>query len=45
MKRVLRSLKYIIDNDLLIVYGDDLSNIKLRKFLKNIFILKKKKLS
>ena len=40
MKRVIKSLKYIIDDDLLIVYGDDLSNIKI--FLESIFILRKK---
>ena len=43
MKRVLRSLKYIIDNDLLIVYGDDLSNIKIKEIFKKYIYFKKKK--
>ena len=43
MKRVIKSLKYIIDNDLLIVYGDDLSNIKIKEIFKKYIYFKKRK--
>tara|TARA_S200000501_G_scaffold53904_1_gene44045 strand:- start:157 stop:669 length:513 start_codon:yes stop_codon:yes gene_type:complete len=45
MKRVIKSLKYIINNDLLIVYGDDLSNIKIKEVFKKYIYFKKKKRS
>ena len=43
MKRVIKSLKYIIDDDLLIVYGDDLSNIKINEIFRKYIYFKKKK--
>ena len=43
MRRVVKSLKYIIERDLLIVYGDDLSNIKIKEIFKKYIYFKKKK--
>ena len=43
MSRIIKSLKYIIDKDLMIVYGDDLSNIKINQIFKKYNYFKKKK--
>ena len=43
MKRVVKSLKYILDDDFLIVYGDDLSNIKIKEIFRKYNYFKKKK--
>jgi glucose-1-phosphate cytidylyltransferase len=43
MTRISKSLKYIIDKDLLVVYGDDLANINLNQVFNKFYIFKKKK--
>ena len=43
LTRIYKSLKYIVDEDLLVVYGDDLANIKLNQLFKKFNFFKKKK--
>lgn len=43
LSRVYKSLKYTISDNLLIAYGDDLSNIRIDQLLKKFLLLKKKK--
>ena len=43
LSRIYKSLKYIISDDLLVAYGDDLSDIRIDQLLKKFMSLKKKK--
>jgi len=43
LSRIYKSLKYIIGEDLLVAYGDDLSNIKINQLFKKFNLFKKKK--
>ena len=43
LSRIYKSLNYIINDDFLVAYGDDLSNIKLNQTFKKFYKYKKKK--
>ena len=43
LSRIFKSLKYIIDENLLVVYGDDLANINLKQLFKKFYFFKRKK--
>ena len=43
LSRIFKSLKYIIYEDLLVAYGDDLANINLNQLFKKFYFFKRKK--
>jgi glucose-1-phosphate cytidylyltransferase len=43
LSRIYKSLKYIISDDLLVAYGDDLSDIRIDQLFKKFMFFKKKK--
>ena len=43
LSRIYKSLNYLISDDLLVAYGDDLANIKLSQLFKKFYLYKKKK--
>ena len=43
LMRILRSLNYVINNDFMVAYGDDLSNIKINQIIKKFYKKKKQK--
>lgn len=43
LMRIFRSLKYTINDDFLVTYGDDLANVNLKKLVKKYYLLNRKK--